>query len=195
VPSSSRAVEYQLNESARVVTNTWQFHNSPEVNAFAMGDVQRLPDGHSLIGWGFGRPSVTEVLTDGTKLFELVFEPGAQSYRAFRFPWSAVPYWSPTLVLTGTLNPSLYYSWNGATDVAAYEIYGGFGPAPMSLVGTQTRTGFEDHTLLSSLPSAYCSFRVRPVDHAGQPQRFSNVVYTHTPCNPRLFEPVFVSGP
>lgn len=180
----SRALEYQIDESARVVTNTWQFSNSPPEFGPFTGDNQYLPDGHRLIDWGFAHPNVTEVLTDGTKLFEMTFAPNYFSYRAFRFPWAAVPSWDPTLVVvTDTVTPTLYYSWNGATDVASYEIYGGWGPAPTNLLGTQARTAFEDHTALAGVPASYCAFRVRPIDHEGKPQRFSNVVYTSTPCN------------
>jgi uncharacterized repeat protein (TIGR01451 family) len=178
----SRAVEYQIDEVNKVVTNTWQYRNTPDISAIATGNNQHLPDGQRLIDWGFGHPNVTEVMTDGTKLFEMDLAPGYISYRAFRFPWAAVPTWDPLLVLTGT-TPTLYYSWNGATDVASWEVYGGFGSQPQSLVGTQPRTGFEDHTVLVSGPPNFCAFRVRPIDHAGQPQRFSNVVYTRTPCN------------
>lgn len=190
----SRAVEYQIDETAKVVTNTWQFRNNPDQFGPFTGNNQLLPDGHRLIDWGYSYPNVTEVLTDGTKLFEMQFAQPYFSYRAFRFPWSAVPGFDPTLVLTGT-DPTLYYSWNGATDVATYQILGGWGPTPMNLVGTQTRTGFEDHTAVAGLPSQFCSFRVRPVDHEGQPQRFSNVVYTSTPCNEfdRWFPDVFVN--
>ena len=180
---ASRAVEYKIDENARVVTNTWQYQNSPGVYGFAMGDTQRLPDGHTLIGWGIGHPNVTEVLTDGTKVFELLLDPAFVSYRAFRFPWAAVPAWDPTLVLTGTITPTLYYSWNGATDVASYEIYGGIGTQPQLLLSAQARTGFEDHTALTNVPAGDCAFRVRPIDHQGQAQRFSNVVYRRTPCN------------
>jgi hypothetical protein len=195
-PGPSRAVEYQIDESAKVVTNTWEYHNTPGEFGPAMGNAQRLPDGHTLIGWGFGHPNVTEVMTDGTKLFELALDPGYESYRALRFPWSAVPAWDPTLVVvTNTVPATLYYSWNGATDVASYEIYGGYGPQPQTLLGTQPRTGFEDHSPLTGVPPSFCAFRVRPIDHEGQPQRFSNVVYTRTPCDlntnflPAIFGP------
>jgi hypothetical protein len=127
-------------------------------------------------------------------MFLMTLDPAYITYRAFRFPWAAVPNWNPMLVLTGT-SPTLYYSWNGATDVASYEIYGGWGSAPMALLGTQPRTGFEDHTELAGMPSAFCSFRVRPIDHEGQPQRFSSVVYTRTPCTGyNSFLPV-IGGP
>src|SRR5579859_361517 len=179
----SRAVEYQIDENAKVVTETWEYRNFPDIVVPFTGNNQRLPDGHRLIDWGFGHPNVTEVLTDGTTLFEMTFSPAYFSYRAFRFPWAATPAWDPTLVvITGTVPPTLYYSWNGATDVASYEIYGGVGPTPTTLLGTQTRTGFEDHTPLTGVPGAFCSFRIRPIDHEAQPQRFSNVVYTSQPC-------------
>src|SRR5262249_28358512 len=135
----SRALEYEIDETAKVVTNTWEYRNTPDVFGFATGNNQRLPDGHRLIDWGIAHPSVTEVLTDNTKVFEMTFGPTFFTYRAFRFPWEAVPTWAPTLVLTDSLalTPTLYYSWNGATDVASYEIYGGYGAEPQTLVATQ----------------------------------------------------------
>jgi serine protease AprX len=52
------------------------------------GNVQRLPNGNTLIGWGLiSSPSVTEVRPDGTKVYEMGFQPTNASFRAFRFPW------------------------------------------------------------------------------------------------------------
>jgi hypothetical protein len=192
----SRAVEFQLDEFHRTADNVWQYRNTPDEFNVATGSNQRLPDGHRLIGWGFGQPDVTEVLTDGTKLFEMALDPPYLSYRAFRFPWAAVPAWDPTLVvITNTLTPTLYYSWNGATDVASYEIYGSFGATPTTLVRTQARTGFEDHTTLTGMPAGDCAFRIRPIDHAGQPQRFSNVVYTKEACTEHDYYLPLIFGP
>ena len=100
-----------------------------------------------------------------------------------------MPEWNPTLVLSGTITPTLYYSWNGATDVASYDIYGGLGQEPNVLLSNQPRTGFEDHTELTSVPAGFCAFRVQPIDQGGHPQRFSNVVYTRSDC-PAVFLPI-----
>ena len=179
----SRAVEYQLDEFNKTADLVWQFRNSPDNYGFATGNNQRLPDGHRLIGWGLSTPNVTEVLTDGTKLFEMAFGPPFYSYRSYRFPWSAVPAWAPELVaITDTVTPTLHYSWNGATDVAYYEIFAGRNPSRLTLVATQPRSHFEDQTEVSGPLTQYCAFQVRPVDGAGQPMTVSNMVFTRPDC-------------
>jgi hypothetical protein len=91
-PPYSRAVEYRLDEKARRSTLVWQYRDTlaadSYVSTFVNGNVQRLPNGNTLIGWGLiSTPSVTEVRPDGTKVYELSFQPTNASFRAFRFPW------------------------------------------------------------------------------------------------------------
>jgi hypothetical protein len=86
-PPFSRVVEYELNESARIATLTWQYHNTPDIFSEIMGYAQRLDNGNTLIGWGSANPSVTEVRPDGSKALELTLPPGVCSYRSYRFPW------------------------------------------------------------------------------------------------------------
>ncbi|MEP7357535.1 MAG: aryl-sulfate sulfotransferase [Anaerolineales bacterium] len=194
----SRAAEYLLDEEAitKTATLVWQYRNTPNDYASAMGNVQRLPDGHTLIGWGAGIPNVTEVLTDGAKLFEMKFVSTHRSYRAFRSPWSAVPAWAPALVvITDTVTPTLHYSWNGATDVAAYRILGGRGAGTFVLVGTHPRTGFEDQTELTGPYAAYCAFRIQPVNAAGQALTLSNVARSEAGCAGTTFFLPALLGP
>jgi len=80
----SRAVEYHLDETAMTATLVWQYQQSPDVFGGALGYVQRLPNGNTLIGWGSTTPTVTEVAPDGSKVFELSFDTGMYSYRAYR---------------------------------------------------------------------------------------------------------------
>ena len=87
-PTFSRAVEYKLDEKNKTVELVWQFRNSPDNHAFAMGYVQRLSNGNTLIGWGASNPSVTEVTPDGTKVLELSFPQPWVSYRAYKFDWN-----------------------------------------------------------------------------------------------------------
>jgi hypothetical protein len=86
-PSFSRAVEYRLDEQNKTAELVWQFRNTPNNHGFAMGYVQRLDNGNTLIGWGTSNPTVTEVRPDGSKALELTLPSGIYSYRAFRFPW------------------------------------------------------------------------------------------------------------
>ena len=86
-PQFSRAVEYTVDEGNKTVTLVWQYRNTPDNYGVAMGYVDRLPNGNTLIGWGVSTPSVTEVNSDGVKLFELSLPDNVVSYRAYRFVW------------------------------------------------------------------------------------------------------------
>jgi hypothetical protein len=84
-PSFSRAVEYALDEQNKTAVLVWQYRNNPDIYGFAMGYVQRLDNGNTLISWGAANPSVTEVRYDGTKEYELSLPQGVFSYRASRY--------------------------------------------------------------------------------------------------------------
>ena len=85
-PPFSRAVEYKLDEANRTAEAIWQFRNTPDEFSGAMGYVQRLDNGNTLIGWGAGKPDLTEVTSAGVKTLEMRLPAGIYSYRAFRFP-------------------------------------------------------------------------------------------------------------
>ena len=115
-PPFSRAVEYAVDESARVATLVWQYRHSPDLFGFATGYVQRFDNGNTLICWGTTNPNVTEVTADNSRVYELTFEPGMFTYRAYRFEWplggrSAA---GPFPVAT-TLSPNYPNPFNGQT--------------------------------------------------------------------------------
>jgi hypothetical protein len=87
-PAYSRALEYTLNEISMTATLAWSHVNSPLIYAAFMGNVQRLSDGGTVIGWG-GSPDAnhTELRANGDKTFQLTLPAGTFSYRSFRFPW------------------------------------------------------------------------------------------------------------
>ena len=176
-PPYSRAVEYQLDEVNKTATLIGQYRHSPDISAAVAGNAQRLPNGNTLIGWGSGWPNATEIKPDGTKVFELTFARPNISYRAFRFPWQGKPATQPTLVVqTNGETATLSYSWNGATDIAAYRIYGGPAPEPTTLIDTQTKAGFETTTIISDFTQRPAYFRVMPIDLNGNETRYSNEV-------------------
>lgn len=130
----SRSVEYAVDEINKVMTLVWQYRNTPDVWGWAMGSSQRLPGGNTLIGWGAGNPTLTEIRPDGSKAFELTFDTGVFSYRAFRFPWSGVaaaPYlWADTTGQVATLGFEKF----GDPDVQYYYVYQGQAPDPTTRV-------------------------------------------------------------
>jgi hypothetical protein len=192
----ARAVEYQLDENKHTISRVWEYSHTLGTPSIAMGNAQRLPNGNTLIGWGTGYPSVTEVEPDGDRIFELTFAEPDVSYRAFRFPWEGVPTWPPTLAIkTESQTTTLFFSWNGATNVASYQIYGGKTLRPAALIGAQRKTGFETGFDITDWVDKYCYFRVMPLDKKGQPTQYSNVVFAATSvCNSGRDQLEFVKG-
>jgi len=179
-PPYSRVVEYQLDEIKKTATLVWQYRNTPDTYSRSMANAQRLPNGNTLIGWGGSPfPTLTEVTPDGRKIFELALDVGDNvvSYRSFRFPWKGYPTKPPTLVaITDTATTTLYYSWNGATEVISYNVYVGRTPTPTLLIDTQLKSGFETKSVITNLANGLHYFRVLPVTNPGVRQRYSNII-------------------
>ncbi len=82
----SRAVEYKLNEEAHTATKIWEYRHSPDVYGMALGSVQRLPNGNTLIGWGAcDDVAITEVDTNNNRTFELTMDNQNYSYRVYKY--------------------------------------------------------------------------------------------------------------
>jgi len=86
-PNFSRAVEYEMDENALTARRVWEYRGSPDVYGFAMGYVQRLSNGNTLIGVGAGKPDIIEVAPDGSKVMDMTLPPGIFTYRVYRYDW------------------------------------------------------------------------------------------------------------
>ena len=80
-PSFSRAVEYQLDEVNKTATLVWQYRSNPDIYGFAMGSARRLPNGNTIIGWGYTSPTLTEVTPEGNIALQMKLSDGALTYR------------------------------------------------------------------------------------------------------------------
>lgn len=86
----SRAVEYEIDEGAKVITRTWEYRGA---FAFCCGNFQVLPGNNRFMNWGPAQPTITEVKPDG----EIVFAANvAFSYRSYKAPWR-VKYYFPVV--------------------------------------------------------------------------------------------------
>ncbi|MFA7626220.1 MAG: aryl-sulfate sulfotransferase, partial [Candidatus Kapaibacterium sp.] len=83
---SSRAVEYEFDEENRKANLVWEYKHDPPVSAYAMGSVQRLDNGNTLINWGLNftglHRTMTEVTHDKSITYELSMPSLTFSYRA-----------------------------------------------------------------------------------------------------------------
>ncbi len=74
--ADSRAVEYALDEAARTVELRWEYHLDPPRYNVAMGSVERLPNGNTLITFS-SLGQIDEVTPEGELVWRLRAEMGS----------------------------------------------------------------------------------------------------------------------
>lgn len=91
VPQYSRALEYELDENNKEATSVWKFSYDPTIYKNVMGNMQRLLNGNTIIGWGgyfsSDRRAISEVDVDGSVALEISLPDTFTNYQAFKFPW------------------------------------------------------------------------------------------------------------
>lgn len=136
----SSGLSLVLDEEARTVAVDRRYTFRKHFGG-AMGGTQVLPSGNVLVGWGLD-PAITEFTADGTAIFDA--DLGGPSYRAYRDPWSATPSAPPDVAaLPDGDGIRVYMSWNGATDVAGWQVLTGSSPTSLAPVTVVQRDGFE----------------------------------------------------
>jgi len=143
--SHSRGVELELDTAHRTVRLARAYRHPSPLLTYAMGNMQTLPDGNVIIGWG-NVSLLSEFSPEGSLAGDLWLQAGHDSYRGYRFPWSATPAELPAIessLNTATGDVTLYASWNGATGVSAWQVSLGPSAGALSPMGTSPRSGFE----------------------------------------------------
>ncbi len=88
-PWYSRAAEYSFDETNKKASLVWEYRHDPDISAFAMGSVQRLKNGNTLIDWGLIFAGLYRTMTEATPdkqtVFEMSIPSDAYSYRAFKY--------------------------------------------------------------------------------------------------------------
>jgi Arylsulfotransferase (ASST) len=149
VHEQSRGIVIELDEEKMSATLLREYTSPQKLLTTSQGNVQLLPNANVFIGWG-SAPFISEFSYDGTLLFDAQFPPDVESYRAFRFPWKGHPTDSPAVVAESGPEEkvTLYASWNGATEVATWEVLVGPRPGQLESVGSFPRDGFETAMLV-----------------------------------------------
>lgn len=191
-PATSMGLEFKIDESEKTAKTVWNFAHKPAVFAQFMGNTQRLSDGNTFLSWGapstkddYAYVSITEVSPDGQDLFDLSFDQPYVSYRAFRFPWQGTPDTLPALAsrVDGD-SLTLGYSWNGATEVASYELYGGASSESLITIEEQTKSDFETQSHFTNLSEGSCYFQVVALNKDGREMARSKTIMTSLSCPP-----------
>jgi hypothetical protein len=144
VDEQSRAIVLKLDEEAMTAKLVHEYTHPNKVLSATQGNVQVLENGDVFVGWG-SEPVLSEFSSDGELLFSASFPAESESYRAFRFPWSGKPEGDPAVAVEADPDDevTLYASWNGATEVADWEVLAGPGPDRLEPAGSVPRKGFE----------------------------------------------------
>ena len=134
--------------SARLVRK--YVHRPNRIVSRFMGNMQALDNGNVMIGWG-SEPYFTEFGPNGSVEYDARLPKGGQNYRAFRLPWHGRPSVPPTAVYQYRRGKgTVYVSWNGATEVAAWRLDSGLRPGALRAGAKVARRGFE--TALRTTP-------------------------------------------
>ena len=107
-----------------------------------------------MVGWGGAIPRFTEFDDQGMITFEArMLTPGAETYRAYRMPWSATPHGRPDITIErADGRAQVYASWNGSTTVAGWRLLAGDSTGRLRPGGSASRTGFESAIPLPKEP-------------------------------------------
>jgi hypothetical protein len=138
-----------------------QYARGSTFNAAFLGSTQLLPNGNVLVGWG-SRPFFSEYSRSGSVLLDAVLPGPDLTYRAFREPWIGTPSFPPSGAVRKVNGKLLVYaSWNGATQVAGWEVLAGPNARHLKRVADKPRSGFETTIRMRR---TYRMFKVRALD-------------------------------
>lgn len=160
VPTSGLLLDVDI-ASKQVSLNKRYVNASGLIFSTAQGDYQPLSNGNVFLGHGWV-PVSEEYAPSGEILSTIQYGAAIKrpqggfysteasgkattlSYRTFKQTWIGCPMTKPHIVAQiedhGT---DVYVSWNGATEISGWEIYGGWTAGNLSCIATVPRTGFE----------------------------------------------------
>lgn len=166
---SSHGILLELDISAKKAKVLRSYDHPQELLVVSQGNMQVLDTGNVLVGWGHSA-AFTEFSPAGEVVCDVHFGASAYftfgrivSYRSFKSDWVGMP---NTLPETAMTEDSVFVSWNGATEVAAWrlEAWDGSDLKNMTFnhVHDVERSGFETQIPFTSNVTSY--FRVAAID-------------------------------
>ncbi|KAJ5567977.1 hypothetical protein N7450_010463 [Penicillium hetheringtonii] len=93
------------------------------------GSAQKLPNGNVFVSWS-DNGYMSEFSSEGDNLMETQFmTTGFYNYRAYKYEIAGRPGYPPVVVASATgseendQSTTIYFSWNGATDITSWNLY------------------------------------------------------------------------
>jgi len=156
----SRGLLLAPNFSNHTVRLVKQFTNPTKtLLAESQANMLSLPGGDWLLGYG-RLPNFTEFDSSGHVLFDATLGKNVQNFRTYLSPWSGHPGSTPALAIqsgaAGTLTVAA--SWNGATEVASWQVLAGASPTSLTPTASAPKSGFQTSIAVKPTP-AYLAVR------------------------------------
>jgi hypothetical protein len=164
-----------LDQEARTATLAHRYlHTDHELHPPSQGNCQDLPNGGHVVGWGFlpffSAYAAANDTVEAPMILDGRFPRGADSYRTFMFDWVGHPPLSELAVTIrssgATGNLTAWASWNGATEVVAWQVNAASSTSLHEPLATAKRAGFE--TAIDFAPGKAVIFDVSALDATGQ---------------------------
>jgi hypothetical protein len=164
---TARGLVLKLDQTAHTASLVAAYAHSPRLVVSFLGSMQLLPGSRALVGWG-NQPFFSEYSKSGRQLLDVKFPRKDLSYRAlFTSTWVGTPFYPPSGALRTVRGQSVVYaSWNGATQVARWQVLAGSSALHLRRVASSARTGFE--TAISLGRQSFKVIAVRAVDSRGR---------------------------
>jgi hypothetical protein len=162
---ASRVIWVGHDDTAMTATLLSSVQHPAGLSVLAEGSGQTLPNGDTFVDWGIlGRYS--EFDPNGNLLFDVSMANGYSSYRGFRLPWVAAPAGGPTLSVVANSDGTTTVDaiWNGATQVANWNVMGGASSGSLALLESAPWAGLVTSVTLTTSAS---DIQVVAVDAAG----------------------------
>jgi hypothetical protein len=123
--------------------------------------------GNWMMGYG-GLPNFTEHGPSGAVLLDGTLGKNVQDFRTYLSPWTGHPTAPPSIAVQAHGGaggaPAVAVSWNGATEVASWQLLAGASATALAPVATAPRSGFQTTI---SLPGAPAFVAVQALNAAG----------------------------
>jgi hypothetical protein len=162
------------------------YYHRPALFSNSQGNLQVLDNGDVLIGWGSDNEAdgtlgsyYTEYSSSGSVLADFVLAGQDVSYRAYSSAWVGLPDTKPAAVAVTDASgqTTVYTSWNGSTETAAWELLAGPTRTSLSTVSITSRTGFETAIATSAAGPFY---EVKALDAGGAVLKSSDVIHAQS---------------
>jgi Arylsulfotransferase (ASST) len=161
----SRGLVLKLDTTNHKASLVRQYNRGSNFDAAFLGNAQLLSNGNVAVGWG-SQPFFSEFSNSGRLLLDAVWPGPDLSYRAYVQKWVGKPFFPPSgAVRKKGSSITVYASWDGATEVAAWRVLAGTSSKRLRVVvARRAKSGFETAIPFSG---SFSAFKVQALDGKG----------------------------